>query len=144
MRMVLPRVRMVLRSCLVAFCLIVAPSACASAGSRGARATGSTEVLRADELRRSGATDLLSAIRMLRPAFLQTRGRTSITRSEESEVAVYLDDRPFGGLTMLREIQINVVIEVRHFSATQAQVRWGGDGHSQGAILVITGAPRPE
>jgi hypothetical protein len=144
MERALPRVRPMLRSCLVAFLLVVAPGACASAGSRGARATGSTENIRADELRRSGATDLLSAIRMLRPAFLQTRGRTSINRSEEGEVAVYVDDRPFGGLAMLRDIQINTVLEVRHFSATQAQVRWGGDGHSQGAILVITGSPRPE
>lgn len=135
---------MVLRTCLAVLLLLVAPGACASAGAGGARATGSTEVIRADELRRSGATDLLSAIRMLRPAFLQTRGRTSITRSEESEVAVYVDERPFGGLSMLRDIQINTVIEVRHFSATQAQVRWGGDGHSQGAILIITGSPRPQ
>lgn len=135
---------MVLRTCLAVLLLLVAPGACASGSAGRARATGSTEVIRADELRRSGATDLLSAIRMLRPAFLQTRGRTSITRSEESEVAVYVDDRPFGGLSMLRDIQINTVMEVRHFSATQAQVRWGGDGHSQGAILIITGSPRPQ
>lgn len=135
---------MVIRTCLAVLLLLVAPGACASAGAGGARATSSTEVLRADELRRSGATDLLAAIRMLRPAFLQTRGRTSISRSEESEVAVYVDDRPFGGLSMLSDIQIHTVMEVRHFSATQAQVRWGGDGHSQGAILVITGSPRPQ
>lgn len=121
--------------------LALGMTGCAS-GGQGARATSGTEPIRADELRRSSAADLLSAIRMLRPHFLSTRGRTSIQRSEETEPAVYVDDRPFGGLAMLRDIPLNTVIEVRYLSATQAQVRWGGDGHSAGGILVITGAPR--
>lgn len=106
-----------------------------------ATAPGGSEVLRADEIRRSGAADVLQAIRILRPAFLQTRGRTSILRSEETEPAVYLDERPFGGVRLLADIPANTVLEVRHFNAAQAQMKYGA-GHSQGAILVITGAPR--
>jgi hypothetical protein len=115
--------------------------ACAKNTSSRATASGGTEPLRAEEIRRTGASDLYSAIRMARPTFLQTRGRTSILRSEEAEPAVYLDDRPLGGLSMLRDIQANTVIEVRYFGAAQAQMRWGA-GHSAGAILVITGTPR--
>ncbi len=80
---------------------------------------------------------------MLRPAFLQTRGRTSILRSEEAEPAVYVDDRLFGSLMSLADIPANTVMEVRHFNAAQAQMRWGA-GNSQGAILVITGTPKQE
>ncbi len=128
--------------CLVVGPLVVGLAARASGGQGSARASGGTEPIRADELRRTSAGDLLSAIRMLRSGFLSTRGRTSIQRSEETEPAVYVDDRPFGDLSMLRDIPLNTVIEVRYLSATQAQERWGSDGHSAGGILVITGAPR--
>lgn len=128
------------RFSLLLLCVLMSAGACAR-NSAGARASGGTEALRSDEIRRSGATDLLSAIRMLRPAFLQTRGRTSMLRSEESEPAVYLDDRALGGIAMLRDIQAITVIEVRYLGAAQAQMRWGA-GHSAGAILVITGTPR--
>ena len=117
--------------------------ACARQTSTAAPATGSSDALRADELRRSGATDLLSAVQRLRPAFLRTRGRTSMVRTEEVEPVVYLDDRPYGSLASLRDIQVSTVVEVRYLSPAQAQMRWGGgEGHSAGAILVITGTPR--
>ncbi len=123
--------------------LFVMAMACARPATGGAAATGSTDILRADELRRSGATDLLSAVQRLRPAFLRTRGRTSMVRTEEGEPVVYLDDRPYGLLAALRDIQVATVMEVRYLSPAQAQLRWGGgEGHSAGAILVITGSPR--
>jgi len=121
--------------------LIPGLPACASNSGRGAVASGSMEVLRADEIAKSGATDALQAIRMLRPAFLQTRGRTSIMRSEESEPTVYVDDRPFGSLASLSDIPANQVVEIRYFGAAQAQMRWGA-GNSAGAILVRTGVAK--
>jgi hypothetical protein len=94
-----------------------------------------------DEIVRSGATDAYQAIRMLRPTFLATRGRTSILRRENAEPAVYVDDRLFGGVASLRDIPANQVVEVRYYGAAQAQMKWGA-GHSQGAISVKTGSAR--
>jgi hypothetical protein len=114
---------------------------CAHRGGNDAVAGGGNEVLRRDEISRSGATDAFTAIRMLRPVFLQSRGRTSILRQENSEPAVYLDDRLIGGLATLRDIPATQVIEVRFFGPAQAQMRWG-TGNSAGAILVRTGGPK--
>lgn len=114
---------------------------CARNASRDAVASGGTDVLRRDEISRSGATDAFTAIRMLRPVFLQSRGRTSILRAENTEPAVYLDDRLIGGVATLRDIPANQVIEVRFFGPAQAQMRWG-TGNSAGAILVRTGSPK--
>ncbi|MCC6316469.1 MAG: hypothetical protein IT361_02170 [Gemmatimonadaceae bacterium] len=114
-------------------------SGCAGRQSGAAVATSSTDILRADEITRSGATDAFTAVRMLRPAFLQSRGRTSILRTENTEPMVYVDDRLIGGVASLRDIPANQVVEVRFFGPAQAQMRWGA-GNSAGAILVRTGS----
>ncbi|MBC7896626.1 MAG: hypothetical protein H7066_14515 [Cytophagaceae bacterium] len=130
--------RLLFASCL---CSAIALSGCARKGGRDGGVGGGTDVLRRDEISRSGATDAITAIRMLRPVFLQSRGRTSILRQENTEPAVYLDDRLLGGVSTLRDIPSNQVIEVRYFGPAQAQMRWG-TGNSAGAILVRTGSPR--
>jgi hypothetical protein len=119
----------------------MAAGGCAGNSARAAVASGTTEILRADEIRKSGATDAYQAIRTLRPAFLQTRGRTSMVRTENAEPAVYVDDRPFGSIATLRDIPAREIVDIRYFGPAQAQMRWGA-GNSAGAILVRTGTPR--
>ncbi|MGQ0645942.1 MAG: hypothetical protein ACT4P7_00135 [Gemmatimonadaceae bacterium] len=114
---------------------------CHRNASGSAVASGNMDVLRADEIAKSGATDAYQAIRMLRPGYFQSRGRTSILRAEEAEPAVYLDDRPFGSIDTLRDIPAREIVEVRYFGPAQAQLRWGA-GNSAGAILVRTGSPK--
>ncbi len=121
---------------------VVVTAACARQAASTGQNNGRSDALLADEIRRSGANDALSAIRMLRPRFLATRGRTTILGSEESEPVVYVDERPIGNVSTLRDIPANSIVEVRHFDAAQAQMRFGA-GHSQGAILIITGSRRP-
>ena len=116
-------------------------AACAGNAARGTTAAGTMEVLRADEIARSGATDAYQAIRTLRPAFLQTRGRTSMVRAENAEPAIYVDDRPFGSVATLRDIPAREIVDIRYFGPAQAQMRWGA-GNSAGAILVRTGTPK--
>lgn len=140
MALVRVRQRGVVRGGLLLLAALTA-GACARGTGGTARATGSSEVLMRDEIARSGATDAFQAIRMLRPTFLATRGRTSILRRENAEPVVYVDDRLFGGVAALRDIPANQVVEVRYYGAAQAQMKWGA-GHSQGAILVITGSAR--
>jgi hypothetical protein len=102
-----------------------------------ATATSSSDVLRREEIVKSSAMNAQEAIRLLRPSFLRTRGRTSILRPNESEPTVYLDDRQLGGLAVLRDIPANTIYEIRYLSPAQAQMRWGA-GHAAGAILVVT------
>ena len=121
--------------------LLILAGGCARGVGRGGVATGNMDVLSADEIVKSGATDAFQAIRMLRPSFLQTRGRTSILRTEEAEPSVYIDDRPFGGPAALRDVPVVQIVDIRYFSPAQAQMRWGS-GNSAGAILVRTGAAK--
>jgi hypothetical protein len=65
---------------------------------------------------------------------LVNRGRTSISGAEPG-VIVYLDERLFGGVSMLRELAVNTIYEIRYLSATEAQQKWG-PGHLQGVISV--------
>lgn len=120
---------------------VLATVGCAPRNGPTVTATGSMDVLRADEIARSGAIDAYQAIKLLRPAFFQTRGRTSILRTEESEPSLYVDERPFGSLASLRDIPAREVIEVRYYNASQAQMKWGA-GNSAGAIHVRTGVAR--
>ena len=118
---------------------------CASARSGeavGGRVSRS-DVIDRSEISKSSAQNAYDAVRALRPAFLVSRGPTSLLRSRDSGTSpvIYLDNTRFGDLSTLRNIPILGIFEIRYFSATQAQLRWGMD-HPSGAILVLTGSPR--
>ena len=55
----------------------------------------------------------------------------------EGDVVVYLDQSRLGGPESLRTIQVTGVTVVRHYSASEAEARFG-PGHLHGAIQVIT------
>jgi hypothetical protein len=116
---------------------VVSASCAKRTATAEATVSSSSDVLRREEIAKSSAMNAHEAIRLLRPLFLRSRGRTSILRPNESEPVVYLDDRQLGGLAVLRDIPANTIYEVRYFSPAQAQMRWGS-GHAAGAILVVT------
>jgi len=64
-------------------------------------------------------------------------------RFDSTSPVIHFDNSRFGDLSTLRNIPIVGIFEIRYFSATQAQLRWGMD-HPSGAILVLTGTPRRE
>lgn len=103
----------------------------------GAPMSASSDVILRDELSRSNALNAYEAVQRLRPQFFKDRGKTSLLRSESRTPIVVLDDRPLGDLSMLRDISLNLVYEIRYLSASQAQVKYGS-GYSAGAIVVVS------
>ncbi|HEX6927347.1 MAG TPA: hypothetical protein VF167_18115 [Longimicrobiaceae bacterium] len=118
----------------LAAALLVVTLACASAPTAFAsvqRPTGPRDVVTHSELVASGRANLLDYVRLHRPSWLRTRAVTG-------EVVVYLDGIRMGGPEALQEIRPEMVAEVRHLDAREATTRWG-TGHTEGAILVVTG-----
>jgi hypothetical protein len=97
---------------------------------------GGSDVITAEELAKVGHYDLYAAINQLRPAFLVTRGASSLGVGAAPEVVqVYVDGVRRGDLQVLRQINAVDVKEVRHLSATDATQRFG-TGNTMGAIVV--------
>jgi hypothetical protein len=123
------------RASLVALALL---AACGGrvAGNRPAPARDNNVVL-ADELSASGGgSDLLSALRGLRPNWFRpvTAGRRG--------PLVYLDRVLLGGTNTLRQIPVRIVLTVRYFSGPEAQGAFGAEP-LDGAIAVTTAPPPP-
>ncbi len=106
-------------------------AACAPGGqSEGRTVSSSRTVLTVEELEASAATNLLDAVRRLRPTWLRSR-------SGGGTAAVFIDGIHAGDLSRLETIYLQVVREVRYISAADATMRWG-TGYPNGAIDVIT------
>jgi len=119
-------------------------AACATGGAAtaGSRARGSGDVLTAEEIaKRPGITNAYDAVHLLRPAFLHSRGQTSLNAASttgelEPLPAVFVDNQQFGSATSLREIPVSDVKEIRFISASDATTRWG-TGYPNGVIQVV-------
>jgi outer membrane cobalamin receptor len=116
---------------------VVVASACVRGNSGGTSVHGSNEVISRAEIAKTQAQTAYDAVQKLRPAFLRSRGATSLLLPAEQEPVVYLDDRRMGGVSFLRDIPVADVFEIRYLSAAQAQLRWGS-GHASGVIQVIS------
>ena len=95
------------------------------------------EVITADELTASTATDLYEAMRLLRPTWLRSRGPLSLHGSVSALPIVYVDGHRMGDVSWLVSIPALSVAEARFLSSSDATTRWG-TGHASGAILVVT------
>ena len=110
--------------------------ACASSSGTTSRHSSRDVILR-EELFRASASNAYDAVERLRPQFLRTRGRASITAQGTESRGVLLDDRPFGTVAQLREIDLSQIEEIRFLSAAEAQQKYGM-GYVGGAIVVTT------
>lgn len=113
-------------------------SACAAASSstRPVRSAG-RDVITAAEIVASRVTDVYQAVAQLRPEFLRKRSGVVIAPYRVPQVIVYLDDLEFGTAESMRHIPLARVRQIRYLSATEADLRWGGQ-HPAGAIHVST------
>ena len=98
----------------------------------------SANIVTADEILQHGGNNLRDILRALRPAWF----RTSPTRMRSGAVyvdpiAVYIDGRRIGTVANLNEIPVTSVGQVRFYTASEAQGRFGLD-NLQGAIEVVT------
>jgi hypothetical protein len=107
--------------------------ACASAGP-GAH---EPNVITAPELSRSGAADLYSAIRRLRPEVFRERVPGSVLYFTDRRPIVAVDNELAGGVEVLRAIPSDQVARVEYVSAWQAGRQYG-IGSTGGLLLVAT------
>ena len=125
---------------------------CASAGGGAGGKTVDRNVITADEIHGSSATNAYDVVARLRPQFLRTRGtiptggmtsRNDAGSTQEGQlagtvqIAVYLDDTVLGSLDALKQIEAASIQEIRYYNASDATTKWGA-GNSAGAIQVIT------
>lgn len=102
---------MSIRLILLLLGLAASASACALV-SPEAGGSPPQAVVRADELRATGAPDLLSAVARARPGWMLMAGDTALAADRE-RVLVYVDRRYAGTLERLRTIPVEAVASVR-------------------------------
>ena len=110
----------------------------------GAAHTGGTsparhdpDIVTAEELAElPGNRTLFDALTSLRPAWFRTNP-SALLQERETDVTVYLDRSKLGGSETLREMTVRGVQEVRHYSASEAEMRFG-PGNLHGAIQIVT------
>jgi len=97
----------------------------------------SSDVVTLEELGKvSTSPTLFEALHALRTAWFR-RNPTTLRPEAEGDVVVYLDQSRLGGPETLRTIQVNAATAIRHYSASEAEARFG-PGHLHGAIQIIT------
>ncbi len=97
-------------------------TACATVPA-GQAVGGQRDRLTAEEIQKVGTANLLDVVHALRPRWLSTRGRDSI--SNQGNVVIFLDGVQYGTPSSLESINATTVTEVRFFDGPTATARWG-------------------
>ena len=111
---------------------VILGSACASSGQPGqSRPRRDSNLITAEELSGLTVSSAYEAVRQLRPAWLQPRGRSGLP-------VVYRNNARWGnGPRSLESIRVDNIGEMRFMSASDATTRYG-TGFTGGLILVET------
>lgn len=112
--------------------LLLLTVGCATTGERSTR---DRNLLTLEEIQGSTQADAHGIIQSLRPQWLRVRGPVNF--SDDSPIMVYMDGTRMGGPEVLRSIPTDTIEEIRYYSASQAQTRFGLD-NVQGAIAIQT------
>ena len=127
--------------------LLVLAASCAkpattSGGSAPAAATARKDpnvITRAElEDPTIAATDAMTAIRQLRPAFFRTRGPQSFSNQSAGLVQVSRDYGPLRPLDELSQVDVRTLQEVRYLTAVEAQTRFGITANGGPVIVVLS------
>jgi TonB-dependent Receptor Plug Domain len=96
------------------------------------------QLITEDEVVASLATTAYELIHNLRPNFLSYRGETSFDRTTSRPYPnVYVDDQPFGPVSILHSIPSSDVSSVRLYRSSEAMTRYG-TGNAGGVIAIST------
>jgi hypothetical protein len=121
----------------LAAAMVLLVGACATSRPSDAGG-GASELITADEIATSHATNAYEAIAKLRHNFLSNRGKTSLLdTSAPSLPNVYLDGVPYGPLSSLSNIPAGDVLSIRLYRAWEASTKYG-TGNPAGVIEVTT------
>lgn len=93
------------------------------------------KVLRPDEWANTGVTTAWDIVNLLRPEWLRGRGVHIIGESADETIVIMLDGVRLGGISTLREVNVNMIRAIEFIDPGPATVRWGA-GHSHGVILI--------
>lgn len=111
--------------------------ACASAGTGGSVTPRETNVITAQEIAASRESNAYDIINVLRPAYLRTRGRSSINGSGGDYATVFMDGQQYGDLSSLKNIPAGQIHEIRYYGASDAMTKFGMQANG-GAIDIST------
>lgn len=98
----------------------------------------STNVILADDIAKSSASNVFDLIVQLRPQWLTYSRRATTPRDaggEPAQLIAYLEGSRYGTVDMLRQLPVAGVREVTYIDAATATNRYG-TGHSAGVITV--------
>lgn len=127
---------------IAALALAALTSACAPAATSGTEPVShNRNVVTPAELLATKATNLYVALQQVRPEFFRSRGVSSIRLATPDFPTVYLDRNALGDLESLRNIDINIVQEVRRLTPTEANIRLGRD--FPGGVLLVSTVKAP-
>jgi hypothetical protein len=118
-----------------ALVMVLTTIGCSSAGHRAPKQD--RNLITADEITRSNASNALEAVERLRPAFLTTRGSVSIQDPTPPTPIVYLDGIRYGVASQLSTISAMGIATIQYLPPIEAGMRFGL-GHEGGAILIST------
>lgn len=98
----------------------------------------SQNIVTAEEIQRHGGSSLLDILRNIRPLWFRTRPTTmGVGGIYADAVVLYIDGQRVGSLAYLNEIPVGSVNQIRYYSPSEAQGRFGLD-NLQGAVDVVT------
>jgi hypothetical protein len=115
--------------------LLIFGAAC-TAGAGTPPPSRASEVIRAEEIQASSASNAYDLIRQLRPNWLRSRGPGSIRDPQPVLPVVYLGDISHGPVETLQGFSTNGIQEIRYINATTATTRFGS-GHAGGVIQLF-------
>jgi hypothetical protein len=120
---------------------IAAALGCATASTTHDTGTGTAAVRRnpnlitAEEIATINVANAYEAVERLRPNFLRSRGRTTLTANAIEYPNVYLNRQRYGDIGQLRNILASTVREIRYYSPAEAGTQFGLD-NANGVIEV--------
>ena len=124
--------------------------ACASTGSSGSssRPSGRSDVITAEQMRETQATNLYEAVQRLHPEWMLQRnastfsGATSRKGSGNVEVQIFMGGQHVGGTDMLRQLPLTEAGTLHFYTAAQAESKFG-TGYPNGVIEVLPPGKQP-
>lgn len=108
---------------------------CVSTSTQSGSAKGSGTTLTPEQLTSANADNLYDAINKLRPAWLTSRGPTSVTNSTPTSVDVFMGNNYLGKAEYLQQVRPGDVSEVKYWDPGSAAARFGM-GHPRGVIEI--------
>jgi hypothetical protein len=96
------------------------------------------QLITEEEVVASLATTAYEVIHNLRPNFLSYRGETSFDKNTSRPYPnVYVDDQPYGPVSILRSIPASDVSSIRLYRSWEATTKYGS-GNAGGVIAIST------